>query len=334
MDAASAAIRPARDADADAIIALIEDAWSDYPGLVLHVDDELPELRALASHYAANGGALWAAEADGRLMGIVAAVPGPSETWEVGKLYVDRDLRGAGLAHTLLDTAEAYARAAGARRMELWSDTRLVGAHAFYEKRGYLRGGPIRPLDDRSHSLEFHFAKPLAGLSVEVLGVGAAASAERPLAAILCACVDAGASVSFLPPLERETARGFWRKLAVEVARGTRILLAAWLDGVLVGTVTLDLATPPNQPHRADLQKLLVTPALRRRGVARALVLAAEEQAAQAGRSLLTLDTCSDSAAVPLYRNLGYTEAGRIPGYAVYGDGRPCDTLIFWKRLG
>ena len=172
-----------------------------------------------------------------------------------------------GLAPALLATAEAHARAAGATRLVLWSDTRFDRAHRFYEKRSYVRHGPIRVLHDISNSLEFGYAKPVAG--IEVLDAAAAASAERRLAEILCACVDAGASVSYLPPLAPDVARGFWKRMAADVAAGTRILLAAW-DDASVGTVMLEFASSPNQPHRAEVQKLLVHPAARRRGMARA----------------------------------------------------------------
>jgi ribosomal protein S18 acetylase RimI-like enzyme len=121
--------------------------------------------------------------------------------------------------------------------------------------------------------------------------------------------------------------------MATEVAAGTRILLAAWDDAVLVGTVMLDFPTAPNQPHRAEVQKLLVHPAARRRGLARALMLRAEQEARRAGRSLLTLDTRADDAAETLYRAMGWQEAGRIPGYALNADLTPCDTIYFWRRV-
>jgi GNAT superfamily N-acetyltransferase len=139
--------------------------------------------------------------------------------------------------------------------------------------------------------------------------------------------------VSYLPPLDIATARAFWRRTATDVAAGKRIVLAAWADGEIVGTVQLDLATPPNQPHRADLQKLLVIDRARRRGIARGLMAAAEQAAQAAGRPLLVLDTCAGGAAEALYRSLGWTAAGCIPGYAVHGDGSPCDTVIFYKRV-
>ena len=137
MTAEPAAIRPGRDADADGFIGLISGCWSDYPGVVMDVDGEVPELRTLASYYAGKGGTLWAAEAAGRLVGMIAAGPHGADRWEIARVYVDRGWRGGGLGHQLLDVAEAHARAAGATRLELWTDTRFDRAHRFYEKRSY-----------------------------------------------------------------------------------------------------------------------------------------------------------------------------------------------------
>ncbi len=330
----AATIRPGRDDDAQGFIALIGTAWAEFPGFVVDVDAEMPELRALASHFAGSGGTLWAAEADGRIVGMVATRPlRHDEAFEICRMYVARACRGTGLAQRLLRMAEDWAREAGAARMVLWTDTRFEAAHRFYEKHGYVRQGAIRILDDLSKSLEFRYAKPGRGLVVEALDAAAAISAERRLAAILVACVEAGAGVSFLPPLAPEVARGFWRKVASDVAAGTRVLLAAWLDGALVGTVQLDLGTPPNQPHRAEVAKLLVDPAYRRRGVGRALMRRAEQAASRHGRRLLTLDTNADSEAESLYRSLGWQEAGRIPGYSLDAAGTPRDTVVFWRRL-
>ena len=330
-------IRPGRDGDAEGFIALIGAAWAEYPGCVLDVDGELPELRALATHFAAAGGALWAAErGDGRVVGMVGARPlREDDAFEICRMYVAAGERGSGLAHRLLEKAEAHARAAGARRLVLWTDTRFDRAHRFYERRGYVRQGAIRILDDLSRSLEFRYAKPAAGLVVEALDAAAAASAERRLAEILVACVGAGGAVSFLAPLAPEAARAAWRKVAAEVAAGNRLLLAAWLDGALVGTVQLGLGTPPNQPHRADVAKLLVDPAARRRGVGRVLMERAEQAAQRVGRGLLVLDTRAGEPAETLYRSLGWREAGRIPDYALDPDGRAFhDTVVFWKRVG
>lgn len=328
-------IRAGRDDDAAAYIALIGDAWAEYPGCVFDVDGELPELRALATHFANAGGALWLAERDGIPFGMVATRPHREDgAWEIGRMYVAAAARGSGLAGTLLETAEAHARAAGAERIVLWTDTRFDRAHAFYEKRGYVRQGAIRILDDLSKSLEFRYTKPARGVVVEALDAAAAASAERRLATLLVDCVADGAAISFLAPLAPGRARAFWRKVAAEVAGGSRHLLVAWQDGALVGTVQLDCGTPDNQPHRAEIAKLMVDPAARRAGIGRALMLRAEQAAQRLGRTLLTLDTRADDAGERLYRSLGWREGGRIPGYALSSDRTPHDTVYFWKRPG
>lgn len=324
-------IRLGRDADAAGIIALIDRCWAEYPGTVLDVDAEMPELHAPASYYDGKGGRLWVTEADGAIVGMIATIPHGDGAWEICRVYTLPLTHGSGLGHRLLDQAEAHARAAGATRLVVWSDTRFDRAHRFYEKRGYVRHGPIRVLHDLSNSLEFGYAKPVNG--IEVLDAAAAASAERFLAEILCACVDAGASVSYLPPLSPDVARGFWKRIAADVAAGSRIVLAAWSDAVLVGTVMLEFAAQPNQPHRAEVQKLLVHPDARRRGIARALMLRLQNEARRAGRTLLTLDTRAGDAAESLYCALGWHEAGRIPNYALNADGTLCDTVLFWRQV-
>ena len=233
-----------------------------------------------------------------------------------------------------MEAAEAHARDAGAEVIRLWSDTRFTRAHSFYAKLGYVRQGQIRVLNDLSNSLEFPFLKPARGAAVHLLDASAAEHAERPLADILIACVAAGASVSFLPPLSTDAAQGFWRRSLADIALGNKAIWVAWADGELVGTVTLDLAMPPNQPHRAEVAKLLVHPKARRRGVAQALMAALEAEAAQRGRRLLTLDTRADDAGEALYRRLGWQEAGRIPGFALNADGSASATIFFFKQIG
>jgi ribosomal protein S18 acetylase RimI-like enzyme len=161
----------------------------------------------------------------------------------------------------------------------------------------------------------------------------AATSRTDELAEVLCDAVDGGASVSFLPPLDRGAAREFWTGVSQAVAMGRRILLAAEADGRLCGTVQIGLVDLPNQPHRAEIMKLLVHRQARRDGIGRRLMLAAEREALAAGRTLLTLDTRAGDAAEPLYRALGYQLAGVIPRYARNGAGDLDDTAIYYKEL-
>ena len=153
------------------------------------------------------------------------------------------------------------------------------------------------------------------------------------LAAVLVDCVEGGASVSYMAPFSHEQARGVFEGWATEVEQGRRLVLAAFAAGELVGTVQVVFATPPNQPHRADIAKLLVRRSSRRRGIAERLMAQAEREALAEGKTLLVLDTVTGDAAERLYERLGWTRVGVIPGYALYPDGRPCDTTVFWKLL-
>ena len=324
-------LRPGRDGDAEGFIALIGRCWSDYPGCVLDLEHEEQELWALESYCAGRGGALWTAEDGDVVVGMAAILPSEGGVWELKKLYVHPDAHGSGLGQRLLQTAEAHAASAGASRLVLWSDTRFTRAHRFYEKQSWVREGPIRALDDLSGTLEFGYAKPLDG--VQPLTTAGAASAERRLAEILVACVEGGASVSFHPPLPLDTARAFMRDVAQGVAAGRCALLAGWAGGVLSGTVQVHFAPQQNQPHRADIAKMLVHPDARRCGLGEALMRAAEAEAGKAGRTLLTLDTLTGGAGERLYRRLGWTEAGVIPGYSLDAAGRPEATTLFYKTV-
>jgi GNAT superfamily N-acetyltransferase len=329
--AASHVIRPGRDTDAKSIIALIGTCWSQYPGIRMDVDGEMPELRALASYYTARGGALWIAEAGSDIVGMIAIRPHERDSWEICRLYVHPSRHGGGLGHHLLNRAETHARSAGADQLVLWSDTRFERAHHFYEKRSYVRSGPLRVLHDISHSLEFAYAKPFNG--VAVLDAAGAASAVPRLSGILSACVAKGADLAFLPPLAPDAARGFWRSIAKDVAAGSRILLGGWVEGVLCGTVTLASAGAENQPHRADVENLMVHPCRRGTGLARAMMSRLEREALRSGRTLLTLDTRAGDRAEHLYRSMGWKEAGVIPGYTLRADRTPADARFFWKAL-
>jgi GNAT superfamily N-acetyltransferase len=153
------------------------------------------------------------------------------------------------------------------------------------------------------------------------------------LADVLLDCVQGGASVSFMASLSKPEAEAFFEKVVEGVERGDRILLAAFLGSELRGTVQILTATPPNQPHRADIAKLLVKRSARGRGIARSLMEQAEEASRRAGKTLLVLDTVTGGDAERLYMRMGWTKAGVIPNYALFPDGRFCDTTIFWKDL-
>jgi GNAT superfamily N-acetyltransferase len=155
------------------------------------------------------------------------------------------------------------------------------------------------------------------------------------LSAVLIDCVEGGASVSFMAPLTRERADGFWGRVADGVEAGARILIVAedLTTGEIVGTVQLLLDLPENQPHRADVAKMLVRRSARRRGLGARLMRAAEDAARAAGRTLLVLDTVTGADAERLYQRLGWTKVGVVPGYALWPDGRPCDTTIFYRTL-
>lgn len=152
------------------------------------------------------------------------------------------------------------------------------------------------------------------------------------LAAVLLDCVDGGASVGYMAPFTLAEARLAFEAFIADVARGRRVLLAAFLAGRVVGTVQVVFAAPPNQPHRGDIAKLLVHRGARRHGVGQRLMERAEAEALAAGRTLLVLDTASPEAE-RLYDRLGWTRLGRVPGYALYPDGRPCATTFYWKAL-
>jgi GNAT superfamily N-acetyltransferase len=153
------------------------------------------------------------------------------------------------------------------------------------------------------------------------------------LADVLLDCVQGGASVSFMASLTKPEAESFFEQVAEGVERGDRILLAAFLDSKLVGTVQVVFPWPPNQPHRADVAKLLVARRARKQGVAQRLMEHAEIVSRQAGKTLLVLDTVTGDNAERLYTRLGWTRVGVIPNYALFPDGSWCDTTIFWKQL-
>ncbi len=169
---------------------------------------------------------------------------------------------------------------------------------------------------------------------IRIASLVASLEIRRELSEIIVEVVANGGSVSFMHPLPLEVAEAFWERSLAAAARGERIILGAFGDDRLVGTVTLLLDCPPNQPHRAEIAKLMTRPSHRRRGVARALMQAAERLAVERSRTLLVLDTAVDGGASALYEGLGFTRAGVIPDYALKPHGGLTGTMIYWKRTG
>ena len=169
--------------------------------------------------------------------------------------------------------------------------------------------------------------------TLEVRRLRAVTEAQlQQLADVLVDCVEGGASVSFMQPMTRDKALAFWRKAADGVARGERALLVAEDAQGIVGTVQLVLELTENQPHRADVAKMLVHRRARRQGAGDALMRAAEAAALQEGRTLLVLDTADDTAK-RLYERLGWKTVGTIPRYALRPEGGECATTFYYRSL-
>ena len=170
--------------------------------------------------------------------------------------------------------------------------------------------------------------------TIRIAPLAATPEMAATLSGILVDVVAGGGSVGFMHPLAPAAALAFWEASLAAAERGERVLLGAWDGEVLAATVTLLLDCPPNQPHRADIGKLMTHPAHRGRGLAAALMQRAEAIAVQRGKTLLVLDTATEGGAAPLYQGLGYTLAGSIPGYALKPHGGLTGTMIFWKHIG
>lgn len=168
---------------------------------------------------------------------------------------------------------------------------------------------------------------------VDIRPLDASPGAIAQLSDILVEVVANGGSVSFMHPLSRDAARSFWEGALATADRGERVVLGAWDGAVLAGTVTLLLDCPPNQPHRAEIAKLMTRLSHRGRGVAAALMRAAEALAVRQGKTLLVLDTATEGGASRLYEGLGFVLAGTIPDFALKPHGGLTGTMIYWKRI-
>jgi len=169
---------------------------------------------------------------------------------------------------------------------------------------------------------------------ITITPLSASPRVREMLSEILIEVVAAGGSVSFMHPLSPEAANAFWEASLASADRGERIVLGAWDGDLLAGTVTLLVDLPPNQPHRAEVAKMMTRVSHRGRGIATALMHEAERQAVERGRTLLVLDTATEDGASGLYEKLGFTFAGTIPDYALKPHGGLTGTNLYWKRIG
>jgi ribosomal protein S18 acetylase RimI-like enzyme len=172
------------------------------------------------------------------------------------------------------------------------------------------------------------------GLNFEIETLTFRADIVEELAELIIEVVANGGSVSFMHPLSKKTATAFWETSLASAERGERIVLGARENGKLISTVTLLLHCPENQPHRAEIAKLMTSVSKRGQGVARALITQAEQIAVKKGKTLLNLDTASDEGAAGFYESLGFHKTGVIPDYALKPHGVLTDTIIYWKRIG
>ncbi|MBT2690587.1 GNAT family N-acetyltransferase [Bacillus sp. ISL-47] len=165
---------------------------------------------------------------------------------------------------------------------------------------------------------------------IEILEVFSIKGYEAELADLLIKVVEEGASIGFLPPLDRPEAEGYWAGI---IKSDDVILFLARMDGKVVGSVQLHLCTKQNGSHRAEIAKLMTDTTIRRKGIGRLLMQTAEEKAKRVGRTLLVLDTREGDPSNDLYRSIGYIKAGKIPGYAQSAGGELDATVLYYKNV-
>ncbi len=169
--------------------------------------------------------------------------------------------------------------------------------------------------------------------SIRIINADETRARISDLCEVLSDCINGGASLGFMLPFEPKDALGYWHEIADAVAKGNIILAVAEVNGQVVGSVQVGLATKPNQPHRGDLMKLLVHRSARGLGLSRKLMEAVEAEAARRGRTLLVLDTATGSEAENIYPRFGWERVGVIPDYAMWPEGGFCGTTLFYKRV-
>jgi GNAT superfamily N-acetyltransferase len=264
-------------------------------------------------------------------LGCGALRPRVAGVAELKRMYARPGSRGVGAA--VLAHLESAARELGYRAV--WLETRAVNARAvsFYERQGYRRIENFGRYVGNAAAV--CFGKEL-GMTTSIVELDAAQAEAHldELADVLLDCVAGGASVGFMADLTPARARAFWQGVVHQVGEGARHLFAA-LDeaGRVCGTLSLVVDMPDNQPHRADVSKMLVHRHARRQGIAERLLHALEVKARELGKTTLVLDTVTGSDASRLYERVGWQQAGDIPHYALMPDGEPCSTTYYFRLL-
>lgn len=306
-------------------------------GLAITAADQ-PDLTDIPGFYQRGAGNFWVATVDDQVIGTIALREYAPGQGALRKMFVDAAYRGrAGVAGRLLATLLAWARQRRIDTITLGTTERFLAAHRFYEKHGFApiaaetlpADFPRMAVDTRFYALAVTGAAPV----IAVWGMDAIDAREGELITLLQRCVADGASIGFMDPLSVEDAATYWQRVGRAVQAGDVRLWAAEVDGRLVGSVQLALEHRANGRHRAEVAKLLVDPAVRRRGIGRALMQVLEAEARALGRSTLVLDTRAGDPSERLYDGLGYRRVGEIPNYALSTDGVLHSTAIYYKLL-
>jgi GNAT superfamily N-acetyltransferase len=312
------------DADARALLGELSDTLQAITGDSGRSSFSAADVRGAGSRFVV------ARDAAGRAVGCGALRPLQPGVAELKRMYAQPGSRGVGLA--VLAYLEAAARELGYR--EIWLETRAVNqrALAFYARHGYRRIENFGRYAGNAAAV--CLGKSWATTTIKELDAAQAEARLGELAEVLRDCVEGGASVGFMLPLAAGRPEAFWRRVAKAVAAGERHLFVAEDDaGRICGTLSLVVDMPDNQPHRADVSKMLVHRRARRQGIAERLLRALEAKAHELGRTTLVLDTVTGSEASRVYERLGWRKAGDVPSYALMPDGQPCSTTYYFRVL-
>jgi len=311
------------DADAQVLLCELSDALQAITGDSGRSSFSADDVRGPRSRFVV------ARDADGRAVGCGALRPLQPGVAELKRMYARPGSRGVGAA--VLAHLESAARELGYRAV--WLETRAVNARAlaFYARHGY---GRIENFGRYAGNAAAVCLGKAWAMTIKELDGAQAAARVGELAEVLRDCVEGGASVGFMLPLAEGRPEAFWRRVAAGVAAGERHLFVAEDEaGRICGTVSLVTDMPDNQPHRADVSKMLVHRRARRQGVAERLLRALEVKARELGRTTLVLDTVTGSDASRLYERLGWQRAGDIPNYALMPEGPFCSTTYYFRPI-